>query len=49
MMPDFTIALAIGLVIGFILGMAFARLFPIDAVNAPDDDRISSELMPCTH
>src|SRR6266446_10549953 len=24
--------------------MAFARLFPIDAVNAQDDDRTSSEL-----
>jgi hypothetical protein len=23
--------------------MAFARLFPIDAVNTQDDDRISSE------
>jgi len=39
MMPDLTIALAIGFVIGFIFDMAFARLFPIDAADAQDDDR----------
>src|SRR5262249_58275338 len=45
MMPDFPIALAIGLVIGFILGYGL-RVFPIDAVDAQDDERTSSELGP---
>jgi hypothetical protein len=46
MKPDFTIALAIGLVTGFILG--YGLLAIIDAVSAQDDDRISSELRPYT-
>src|SRR5215813_10416105 len=29
--------------------MAFARLFPIDAIDAQDDERTSSELGPRTH
>ena len=46
MKPDFTIALAIGLVTGFILGYGLRAI--IDAVSAQDDDRISSELRPYT-
>jgi len=43
MMPDFTIALAIGFVIGFVLGYGLRAMISYRRRDAQDDDRTCFE------
>jgi hypothetical protein len=42
MTPGFEIALAIGPIVGFALGLAFARSFPIDVIRQRGDGTFSN-------